>query len=166
MKSNIFTKIVDETVVEVETSWQDTVNRLREQCHHIYSVYCTRSGKITASQHLGRHHYGRYYLRGRVVFENGKTKVRLYTVLDRWILFFSYVDIVITLIACPILLPILYIEHGRLGFAGTLIALAFIAVGVYGAYREHYLNKNTKEDIEPLKQDLIQRIKAVDLWDK
>ena len=54
MKSNIFTKIVDETVVEVETGWQDTVNRLREQCHNIYSVYCTRSGKITASQPNGK----------------------------------------------------------------------------------------------------------------
>ena len=163
MKPNIFEKLIATEVVEVEASWQETVDRLRAQGgdDHYARIRCSTLGNITCYNR-----YGQYYLKGEVVSEDNRTKVIIYTVRDRTAEFFSWGFTVIDLLLLATFVPLVYIKNNGLNLAEILIAVAMLLLGVYNVLRRFFLVKNTPQSVEPNKRLLIKMIKSVDLWDK
>ncbi|MBO5745975.1 MAG: hypothetical protein J6S13_02680 [Clostridia bacterium] len=161
MKSNIFVKIIDTEEVEVESTWQETVDRLRAQGGDDYyaRIRCSRLGNIVAYNR-----YGQYYLKGEVVVEDKKTKVKIYTVRDRTAEFFSWVITAVDLLLLAIFVPLVYIKNNGLNLAEILIAVTMLLLGVYNVLRRFWLVKNTPQSVEPYKRLLIKMVKSVDLW--
>ncbi len=163
MKSNIFEKVIATEEVEVEASWQETVDRLRAQGgdDRYVRIRCSTLGNIAAYNR-----YGQYYLKGEVVVEDKKTKVRIYTVRDRTAEFLSWVITAVDLLLLAVFVPLVYIKNNGLNLAEIMIAVVMLLLGVYNVLRKFFLVKNTPQSVEPYKRLLIKMVKSVDLWDK
>lgn len=99
-------KIIDEITIEVDESYQETISKLRQQngkCSVTDSnqqnlmFYCSKKGKmgIVNADYFGRRHVyidrfclnelraRTYYVMGKVLNENNKTVVKIYSVYSR-----------------------------------------------------------------------------------
>ena len=187
MKSNIFKDVLEETVLEVNESKEETIEKLRLQMgfcssqdsddDHLY-FWCTKKGKLGFFTQPNRNSrpnaYFYYYnmdsriysVRGKVLSENGKTVVKLYSVYSRLNSVIRAIDIITTLLA----LIVFFVIKGATGQEipmGDLLklggALFLAGVGTFVLTSE---KRNKKSDLDIMKQEVINRVEAINHWDK
>lgn len=175
MKKNLFINIIDETVMEVNTSFAETVERLMSQqgsCHNADSqginliFYCNKKGKIHILNGSGRNNYSDriYKVEARVYEDDGKTKVKIQTLHDKTTVAYriiSYVFLLI-LICGYIIFSICTKNVPNIKYLITL--LLFPLLIVYGFILSHKEKRNKDNDIKIMKQEIINRVEAVKRW--
>ncbi len=177
MKFPKFYDILDETVVEVETDFYTTVERLQsmqgacrntdaDQC--VLSFLCTPKGKLrvdTVSRRTNRLNF----VVGEVVEENGKTLVKVYCVHDRsekkvrnviWTVY-ALVFVAFVLFGVSALKQGAHMTPKDIGTAVAFFAL--LAIIPFRTARE---TQNQPADLETMKNEMLNRVHAVDRWDE
>ena len=171
----VFDKILDETVIEVKGSVSETIKRLEKLtgfCRQNDSnqltlyFYCSHRGNFSVSHPQGRHgDDNAYYVKGKVVSENGKTLVKIYSVKSRETMFWRWLAIALLTIAAAVYL---YIRI-RLSLPASYRDLIFPAIPLslllnFLYYRKEKQSKH--EDLEIMKEEALQRVDAVIRWDE
>ncbi len=178
MKSTIFKKIIDETTIEVNESFDVTVARLRQQqgmCRETDSLgidlefQCDKKGKLCIchfSRHRKKREFNRIYcVSGEVVTENNKTKVKIYTIHNKYYLAMSVIFAIIEFVL--VLLYILSISFSiyEPSKKDILIAILGIFAVVYPLHRDSIERRNKDIDLEIMKNEIVKRVTAIDKWD-
>ena len=181
MKSTIFTKILEETIVEVKTNKPDAINKLILQngkCRNTITeqenlwFYCHKNGKFLVSDwnpySSSRHNNNTlcYYVKGRVVIENGKTLVKIYSIYSRSEKAFRYITIgMCLLVVASFFISFLFLEEpkSKIDILSKLILAALIPAA---AFRLKKQAKNHQKDLEVMKDEAVRRAEAINFWDK
>lgn len=176
MKSNIFRQRFDEVTIEVEDSYQGTIDKLRGQmgvCSELDGendpllFTCSKKGKLRVDNYYygpkNSSRFRSYYVDGKVLEENGKTVVKIYSVHSNFnsLSFFGTMAVgLIVAVLCVLLfftdasgelLTDLCVILGGL-FCFCLI-LFFVLGGEYG-----------RTDLDQMKQEAIKRVEAIKRW--
>lgn len=179
MKNTIFTKIIEQSELEVKADFKTTIERLKDQqgiCRETDSrqvtleFFCHDDGRICIcnySRRRQRRDTNRLYsVIGQVVTEEEKTKVKIYSIFNRINYFLSAVAAVLYLVMFALYFIIAY----KAGIVpGTkdlyLLILSVFAILLYPlSFRKE---KRTKEaDLYIMKNEIIKRVNAIDKWDK
>lgn len=175
MKSNLFRKVLDCTEVEVNCSYQTTVDRLCELCGEgrntnyndiNYMFYCNKKGSFwITTDRRGRD--STYGVEGKVVEENGKTKLKIYSVYNKYCRFYdvfvygigviSVFGIVIGLLMSGEVFKI------DVEFYKFLLLIPLLIAFIVNSVQEE---KSSPHSIEKMKQEVLNRIEAVERWDE
>lgn len=177
MKSTYFTKIIDETTIEVDDSRQGTIDKLRQQNGVCYSTdgnqtelrfNCSKRGKISIDNNLsGRSIDGCrfYYVVGEVLSEKNKTVVKIYSIYrkDEWI--FRILAILIYLVTIMLYFLI------KLKSGSTISAADIFGVLLLGVIMTIFVFSSTKElehrdtDLALMRDEVVKRVEAIKRWD-
>lgn len=186
MKSNIFKDVLEEITLEVNENKEETIAKLRLQMGFCSSqdsdddqlfFWCTKKGKLgfftqptRESSPLPYFYYYNmdsriYSVRGKVLSENGKTVVKLYSVYNRLNSALRLIDLVTTFLVLALVFVIKGFTRVEsppgdlLKLVGALI-LAGVSTFIFTSEK-----RNKYSDLELMKQEVINRVKAVDRWD-
>lgn len=188
MKSTLFTKVLDETVLELNVPVRETIQRLCAQSdicsetdsmQHPVSFRCNKKGKLRISNL--RYFAVRssiaspdraYYLKGQVVAEDGKTKIKIYSVYSRAVMAFRCIIPLLCLLAMAV-----YLLIGRWPLFSTpldikmfgfflLLVLMFVATVAWCCWLTLTEKKNKDADFERMKDEVAKRVEAVRRWDE
>lgn len=175
MKKNFYTDIIDETVIELNENFEDTVSRLMAQqgvCRSTDSqdmglvFYCDKKGRISIfnSAHRSDVSYRIYSVVGKVVSENGKTKVKIQTLHDRSTVIYRIITAVSYLILITIYIAFLFFNNSPITIRELIPIPIFIFLFFNVFFHSNKETKNKAADIEIMKQEIINRVEAVKRW--
>ena len=178
MKFPRFYDILDETVIELKTDFETTVERLQALqgvCRNTdadqgeLSFLCTPKGRLRVDSIGRRRRISRLnFVVGEVVEENGKTVVKIYCVHDRsekkvrnviWTVY-ALVFAAFVLFGVSALKQGAHMTPKDIGTAVAFFAL--LAIIPFRTARE---TENQHADLETMKTELLNRIQAVERWD-
>lgn len=176
MKSTFFKEYFDEVVLEVNDTYQGTINKLRAQqgiCSEEAGdgdkliFQCTKKGKFWIDANLdGRYEsmsdYRPYYVEGRVLEKDGKTIVEICSVFDKSNLFYQYFKLatwVISLVA-GIILGI----AGEMFFSTSTIILFALSAALLISYLFGG-SEYRSSDLNLMREQAIRRVEAIERWD-
>lgn len=176
MKSTCFHQILNETTIEVNAGYLDTIQRLLAQegvCRNTdaagdpLAVYCSCDGKLTVREPSRRSAVTRsIYVMGEVVEEGGKTKVKIYEIYDRTAAIFQYIFLGLTLLAVAVELLLVYLQVEAVSTPALVGTVAAMVLVIWLRLTEsRNQRKNKTVDLETMKQEIINRVKAVERWD-
>lgn len=170
-----FGKILEEVTVESSVSLDETIAKLREQqgpCSDENSFgvrkwfSCTKKGVIRFTNSSGEYGYSLYFVEGRVVKQNEKTLVKIYSMksrvekVDRWIsIILGIAFIIFGTIQAIKEQSLFTIETGGL----LLLWIFSIATTVHNT---RHSEKNKEFDLEVMKNEVIERVEAIKRWDE
>ncbi|HIZ17407.1 MAG TPA: hypothetical protein H9675_07590 [Firmicutes bacterium] len=181
-------KIIDELTMEVDESYQETINKLRQQngkCAVTDSnqrnlmFYCTKKGKmgIIETDYFGHRRFyidhlwlselrsRTYYVTGKVLTENGKTVVKIYSFYSRAFLSNRIFGILLNVVFIVFLFAILFLSGNPITVKDILIIIALgliFSVFDFAIFKEL---KNKETDLEIMKNEIIKRVNAIKRWD-
>lgn len=181
MKSTFFTKIIDTTEIEVKADYNVTIERLKIQqgkcretdSRHINLEFmCHDDGRFcvcNCSRHKKRREFNRLYsVIGQVETEQDKTKVKIYSLYNRW----YHIDQIFTAILFPLLVLSVgikfyseyFIEYGFTSVPIFLVIYLLLCIYLFPSkiFKE---KRNKTKDLEIMKNEIIKRVKAVDKWE-
>lgn len=185
MKIPFYLKVINKTSVEVDAGYQETIDRLRE-----LSCGCTESDSIGRGLYFycdenGKFHYYSLsnsrrrtkairtaYILGEVVFDKGKTRLDIYSVLDRsakYFLYFYWVFasiIFLGLLAFLVFAKINGLAFGILDWRCLTLAILGIISVFVAVFRHEKEGDNILPDLEIMEKDILKRINAVERWDE
>lgn len=168
-------KILDETTIESSVGVAETIEKLREQqgpCSDEDSFgirkyfSCTKKGVIRFTDSSGNYGSDLYFVEGRVLEQDGKTVVKIYSLKSRTEKFdFWYKTIVSALFTIAIVVNAIITKQLFTEATAFLLATWFllIATAVSGMLRRE---KNKEFDIEVMKNEIIERVEAIKRWDE
>lgn len=179
MESNFYTKILDETILEVYEPIEETIDKLRAQagkCRETdcygqeLEFICTKKGKIRVENLSAKNNHSEtssriYYVCGEVVEENEKTKVKIYSVHDKSTVIFRHCTIAIHLIVFAVYLFFVFSSQNisiKEIFGIFLFILLLLPINLLTVKEKQ--NKNT--DLEIMKNEIIKRVEAIKRWDE
>ncbi len=177
MKSTIFAKIIDETTIEVQESFDVTVERLMQQqgiCRVTDSYgrdlefLCNKKGRVRVchySLRRERREYNRIYcVVGQVITEDNKTKVKIYSVHNRGYIVASIITIILNVLFVPLYILAISTSYYTPSKKDILIAILLILAPVYSMHLISEEKGNKYHNLEIMKNEIIKRVKAVDKW--
>ena len=181
MKFPKYYTVLDETVIELETDFETTVERLQQLqgiCRETdgeqrpLQFTCTKDGEMRVDNVPSRYSASADRLNfvvGEVVEEDGKTRIKFYSIHDRstkklrnvvWTVY-ALVFAVFVLFGAAALMQGARVTPKDVGTAvGFLVLLAMIQ---FSTARE---TKNQPADLEKMKAEMVNRVNAVDRWDE
>lgn len=174
-----FVDVLEESAVESQVSVKETIERLRTMrggCRHQDTdgfglVFdCDRKGRIRVGDPIDRGRYRNYdrsyYVVGEVVSENEKTVVKMYGVRQRGTKFWAWVELLMyaVFVIGYITVKLLYDIPFALQDGLVILFLGGISGMVF--YRLHREVKNLDADFGIMKQEIINRVDAVNRWDE
>lgn len=177
MKKRLFTEIIDETVIELDVDFEDTVERLIDQegicrttdSQDIPFIFdCDGKGRFSVFNAVGyRSDFAQriYSVEGEVKSEDGKTKVYIYTLYDRsarWSRYFGAVLYLLFMVAYILFICFRTEPLQLFDFIFIAVYSLFIARIFFHTNKEK-LNKTN--DIEIMKSEIIRRVEAIKRWD-
>lgn len=190
MKSTFFTKVLDETVLELDVPVGETIQKLCAQVDYNRSTdslenpvifRCDKKGRLRVEGwNTGYSKTSRslsspdraYYLLGRVLEENGKTKIKVYAVHDRLMMFLRWITPLLCLLVVVAFLVIgreaffsMPLDIKTLGFF-LLLVLMFVADFVRCCWFTLKEKKNQTPDFELMKNEVVRKVEAVRRWDE
>ena len=180
MKFPKFYKILDETTVEVDTDFYTTVERLqsmqgicRETDGNQYRLQftCDNKGRMRVDALPGRYssNYRLNFVVGEVTEQDGKTAVKIYCIHDRSAKTFRYVEWGIDVVLFMILLAmtVFSIKQGIPLMRKEIIGIGAAALVLFILpFRTIKDEQNESGDIQTMKTEMLNRIHAVNCWDK
>lgn len=181
MKNTIFTKILEETVIEVNGNTVDAIDKLIMQngpCKQTITentkvfFHCSKNGDFFVTDNNPNKIYSRrgntlcYYVRGKVANENGKTLIKIYSVYSRSAKAFEYMSFGL----CVAVIGYTLVSWLALGetiskadiFSKLVLAVLMVSV----AFRVRKLTKNHKKDLAVMRDEAVRRAEAINSWDK
>ncbi len=177
MKSTFLTEIIDEVTIEVDGSYSETINKLRLQTGVCYVTdsnntellfKCSKKGEMSIENNVGKKNLlnGRaYYVIGKVLVENDKTIVKVYSIYSRFDLLSRFFAVAVYLIT-SLLYFIIKLKSGNpISDKNIFFALAlgaFIAVISLSSTKEIH---NNTSDLEIMKNEIIKRVEAIKRWE-
>ncbi len=186
MKIPFYLKVINKTSVEVDAGYQETINRLRELscgCTETDAVgrdlyfYCDENGKfhyysLTRYRRSTTEAMRTAYVMGEVVFDKGKTRVDIYSVLDRSAKYFLYFNwafasiIFLGLLAFLVFAKINGLAFGISDWRCLILAIVGIISVFVAVFRHEKEGDNILPDLETMEKDILKRINAVERWDE
>lgn len=177
MKSTFFKEYFDEVILEVNDSYQGTINKLQAQqgiCSEEAGdgdklvFRCSKKGKFRIDADLDSRNstisdYRPYYVEGRVLEKDGKTIVEICSVFDKSNLFYQYFQLVSLLISLVAGI-ILGLASESFFSTSTIILLAFS-----GAMLISFLLSGSEQrtsDLNLMREQAIRRVEAIERWDE
>jgi hypothetical protein len=176
MKSTLFRRLSDETVVEVKLPRHVLIDRLLKlsgACSETDSAgdrlvfYCSKKGRLSVESYSGHGSYNFYhpcYVAGEVLTEQDKTVVKVYTVHRRF--YRTAFFILIVLLSLYLMLRALLTTPSKDLFAplaiGGLSVAVFIAI-IFSSFSK--ATKNRDADIEKMRQEVLNRLEAARRWE-
>lgn len=177
MRLNLFRRILDETVVEVNGSVPQTITRLCAQngsCRQLDTYgntmwfNCTKKGKMTVfcgdeSSDLCPPlvDLRPYSVVGRVVAENGKTLVKIHTIYSRVRAALQWLFVLLMVI----LFPLRFLLNGSSAAtvaASVVLALVMLLIFLATGASEPI---SITVDQERAKEAILNRVEALEHWD-
>ncbi len=188
MRSTYFTRILEETTIELDVGYNETLKRLMsfngttretDSGDRNMQFICTKKGRfrigsIVSSGPNGRRHITErmrfvtagdrsHYIEGRVSPENRKTKITLYVIHRPFWFFSEYLASAILMLGA-LIYAVMSVIHGV--FIQSIPALFILAIiAVYTFVRAQSIKQNGSEDIEIMKTEALNRIEAIKRWD-
>lgn len=179
MKNTIFTQILDETVIELDNSREDVIDKLMQQNGRCRNktvgqdeeiwFECFKNGKFYVSDRYSYRDDNRRlscYVKGRVVSENGKTLVKIYSVYDKTNLPFIIIMIAIYLIFAIGYFASKITANIPIEKSDILTALLLAAGILLIIFRTANGEKHKNYNLDVMKTEAFRRVEAVRLWDK
>lgn len=182
MKSTVFKKILDQTTLEINVPYETMVQRLRAQegaCYEIdhldYNFYfhCNKKGvfRINSSaptSHPGNRSeavYRSYYILGKVLSEQNKSKIHIYTVNDRGNKVYLLFDAFLGLLFMAFYLFTLSLapELGSKRIYLFLMMLIFSCDGLFRLISDH---NHKIPEMETMKEIALRKIEAAKRWNE
>ncbi len=175
MKSTIFLKVLDSTVIKVDTPIDETIKKLRAQQgsarerdndKNELGFFCTKKGNITvAHANNGKLNRRIFFIKGKVYEQDGKTFVELCYVRDRLGFISLIIALVLSFIIIGAYITIKTVLDYPLGAKGCLlIAYMLISIAAFVISMKK-TSKNKTADFEIMKNLAINRIEAIKRWD-
>ena len=173
-----FDEVIDETVMEVNDSVKGTTEklidlsgpcRLDDGNQLSLCFYCNPRGRFSVSRPQGRRRAfvtndNAYYVKGKVVSENGKTLVKIYSVKSRETMFWRWLSIITFLL----LIPGVFLLKSHLSQPITARDLAILCLPLaWVLYCLFFIKKeeqHKQNDLDIMKEAAIQRVEAVIHW--
>ena len=174
MKSTFFNEILDETTIQVNDSYQDTINKLRLQnglCRKTnfdeekLRFKCSKKGKIIVDNNSLLSYIGgyKYYAAGEVLVEDGKTVVKVYSINARYrVIFHSLIAVLLTLLFIASF-SLFILNRSILRLLKTLCVFIFAAVDIWGVISEV---RRIGVNLDLMKDEIIKRVEAINHWEK
>ena len=170
-----FGKILEEVTVESSVGFEETIAKLREQqgpCSDENSFgvrmwfSCTKKGVIRFTNSRGEYGYSIYFIEGRVVEQNGKTFVKIYSMKNNVEKFHRLITIILG-IALIIFVTVQAIKEKSLFTieTGGLLALWIFSIAS-GIHTTRLAKKNKEFNFEVYKNEIIERVEAIKRWDE
>ncbi len=167
-------KILEETTIESSVGVAETIEKLRQQqgpCSDEDSLgyrkwfYCSKKGAIRFTNGSGDYGNDLYFVEGRVLEQDGKTLVKIYSLKSRMEFFDRWFTIILGIIFI-IAIAIIAIITKQIFTKETLILLAVYAFSAFfTAYNMRHRKKNKDFDIKVMKNEIIERVEAIKRWD-
>lgn len=174
MQKNKHTNILDETIIEINETCEETVSRLMAQqglCRTEDSqaiplwFYCDKKGRISISNNARYTPNRIYSVKGKVITEDGTTKVKIQTLHNRSTVIMRIIDIISDFLVLGIYVLFLILKNPPLTIR-DLIPIPIIAINTLRIFFHTNKEKNNKTtDIAIMKQEIINRVEAVKRWD-
>ncbi len=179
MKNTIFTKIIEQSELEIKTDCKTAIERLKAQqgiCRETDSrqvtleFLCHDDGRICVcnySRNKPRRDPNRLYsVIGQVTEENGKTKVKIYSLFNRT----NYILSAVAAILYMVVFALYFVTAYKAGIVpGTkdlyLLIFSVFAILLY-PLRFRKQERDKANDLYIMKQEIIKRVNAIDKWDK
>ncbi|MBR0447825.1 MAG: hypothetical protein IIX28_05110 [Clostridia bacterium] len=170
---------IAEQVVELKTNYPTAIQHLRQMqgaCRQqdaegrYLQFYCNKKGCFTISPPPTRHAVWATTLEGHLYVEDGRTKASLYTLqLEKpnkapleSVLTVVWVGVVLAVwLACFLLFPAEYRTMESILSAVILVVLLVLKTG-----REGRIVQNQGQDAQIMLEAAVDRLKAVDDWEK
>lgn len=179
MKSTIFTKIIEQSELEIKTDCKTAIERLKAQqgiCRETDSrqvtleFLCHDDGRICVcnySRHKPRRDPNRLYsVIGQVTEENGKTKIKIYSLFNRTNYILSAVAALLYLLVVAFYFITAY-KAGIVPGTKDLYRLIFSVLAIFLYPLVYQKQERDKaNDLYIMKQEIIKRVNAIDKWDK
>ena len=167
-KSTFFTKYTEEATIEVNASLQDTIDRLVQQegvCRERFcnkgQLFFTCSEKGDISLNAG----GSLYVIGKVLCENGKTVVKIYSVRSKAYLINHFVSIGLELLLLAAYLAV-KLRYGEPVDIKEIILLLLIIISVpFFCFSLKKRNESKEADTEKMVLEITRRVEAIERWD-
>ncbi len=178
MKRSKYKQILDETSITLKESRNVVIDRLIQQngscrSNDTYGGYlcfrCDKNGRFRVDDSGNSRYSDRYrthYVEGEVLEENGKTVVKIYSVHSKMLKIVRYVTTIIAAIYCICAFILMsYLDSGiSTKLVVAVLPVAFVYFIVFSRMNKE--SKNKSVDFEIMKQEVINRVEAVKLWDK
>ncbi len=178
MKSTFFTKIIDKTEIEIDTSYSLTIQRLKAQqgiCRETDSrdikleFLCHNDGRLAVcnlSRHKKRLESDRLYsVVGEVTEGENKTKITIYSIYNRGYLLSDFIPF----ICIPTLIVFCLCTAFLSNYEFTTVQLYSMLFGIISLIllpgRRHKEKRNKTRDLEIMKNEIIKRVNAIERWD-
>ncbi len=179
MKFSKHYTVLDETVIEVETDFPTTVDRLRSMqgvCRETdndqfpLGFTCDKKGRlrVDALYRSTSSNCRLNFVVGEVAEQDGKTVAKIYCVHDRSAKVYRYVEwAVYAALFCAFLVFVAYsIKAGRPLSRKDVITVVLFALLLFTIpFRTKKDAQNQPADLEKMKTEVINRVRAVDRWD-
>ncbi len=179
MKSDLMITVLDETVIDVKEDVQTTIDRLRElqgsgrqtdSAGRNLTFLCNKKGRFIV-RHISSNRRSLQpdsidYVTGEVCNDNGQTKVKIYTVHDRSGHVMSIIAAALLFIMLALYLVLIFTNNIPAGKEAIFVIGFIIAMIVLTLYYDINSRSNRATDIEIIKKEAVNRVNAVDLWDK
>lgn len=183
VKSTFFRKILEETTVETGVSFNDTLFRLRAQrgiCRSEHSsgeryvFVCNKKGKFFVANSTEdinndisdrRYQHGNPYVCGKIISEEGKTKVKVYCVYNKILAFLLCSTLIFTIIYALFIIFLLPSISASFSLKELLLLMLAPAAVIISDVRYFNTQKNSSYDLEKMKSEVMARIDAVKRWE-
>ena len=174
MKLPRYLKVLDKQVVELDMPLDIVLERiveLRGVCREEDSMqkalvfFCDQKGRFAVSNPVSRNNERSYYIRGEIFAEDGKTKVAIYSVHDRYTTVFKWLAFLLLFAgwifyACLLFSTGVPLEKKQL--LELLIFPVFVVIFFALTFRE---KGNKTVDFNVMKEEVFKRLDAVKRWD-
>lgn len=178
MRSMFFRKILGETTMEVNESYQNPISKLllqRGKCSATDSnqlrlrFKCSEKGNIKVVNNILLPLFLKlriYYVAGQVLPENNKTVIKIYSVKNRIMFFVAILEIALLTIYAASNIFMIFLA-GLQALAPAVLSFIISAVIDIIIARVYYNQiVNRKEDLEVMKKELIKRVEAIEHWEE
>lgn len=179
MKSNIFLKVIDQKILDVDQNFELVVNRLRLQegiCREKDSdgdrlqFTCSKKGKFMVSNVRNSNRSRRidneriYFVSGNVIPDGAKTKIYIYTVKDCTITYFKWASLIGDIVW--FFLSIFLMLFTDVSIDKKILIVSYIFILLLSVFLALSNQQDySKEDIDIMQNEVIKRVHALDRWD-
>lgn len=173
-------RILDTTEIEINESVETTIERLlalqgtcrdEDSSQHPLEFICSKKGKFSVNsrcQSLNSdsniYSYKTYFIKGKVVNQNNKTKILIHTVKDNTVKFFKGFYAIANFFLLLVFI-ISQIYRKELFSWASVISTISLAIAIFLCFHQNENDEYYKHsDIEIMKSEVIRRVEAVKRW--
>ena len=167
-------KILEEITIESSVGYNETIEKLRLQqgpCSDENSFgvrvwfSCSKKGVIHFTNSSGKYGYSIYSVEGRVIEQNGKTYVKIYSTKNRFEKFDRWLSVILGVLLVLFAVAQTLLDQTIFQIENVLLLALWIFSIATTIHNTRHSEKNKEFDLDVYKNEIIERVEAIKRWD-